>query len=528
MPVFPKPFVLLGAGVRSALTALRVRRHRGAVKAQHRTWRTLLEGFARTTSGRAARLGVGTTYAQFQTRVPLQTYEQLGPLIERMKRGEADVLWPGRCPYFALSSGTTTGRAKCLPVTKEMLTHFQAAARDSLLYYTARAGHIGALRGRQLFLTGPATLAPLPEAKPAEAYCGDPAAIALRELSATAHKHYFEPGEEIMRMADWPAQVQAIAERCWSRNITMLAGMPSWVLLVADALREHARFQQRSVKHLQELWPHLNCLVHGGQPLGPFVEELRQVLGPAVNFHEVYPAVEGFIAAQDADAAEGLRLMADAGLFFEFLPLRDYDESRLADLGAKAMPLEGVKPGIDYVLLVTTPAGLCRYALGDIVRFVTTTPPRLVYVGRTKLQLRAFGEHMVEKDITDALAGVCASHGWRIVNFHVAPLFNNAFTGQARGRHEWWVELKPGTVDTPTGPVLAAELDVWLQRLSADYAAKRKGGSLELPVVRLVMPGVFEKWMRQRNRWGGQHKMPRCRSDREIADELARLARFYA
>jgi hypothetical protein len=161
-----------------------------------------------------------------------------------------------------------------------------------------------------------------------------------------------------------------------------------------------------------------------------------------------------------------------------------------------------------------------------VVRFVSVAPPRLLYVGRTKLQLSAFGEHVIEKEVTDSLVGLCQRRGWTIVNFHVAPLFMNTNTGQVRGRHEWWIELKPGTVATPTGPQMAAELDAELRRLNDDYDAKRKGGGLDAPFVRLVMPGVFEHWLRYQGKWGGQHKMPRCRSDRVIADELAQITNF--
>ena len=528
MSALPKPLVLLGANVRTAVMALRLRYGNDLVGAQHRTWRALMGRFACTDCGRAAHLGAGLSYAQFQARVPLQTYEQIAPLIERMMRGEADMLWPGRCSFYARSAGTTTGYPKSLPVTGEMMAHFRRAALAAGYYYTARTGHAGVLRGRHLFLGGSTALAPLPESRPFEAYGGELSSIVAFSLPAWVEKHLYEPGAEIAQIGDWDAKIKAITERCWQRDITLLAGMPSWLLCLAEALRARARSHQRPINQLQEIWPNLECLVHGGIPIGPFADELRQVVGPGVNFHEVYAAAEGFIAAQDTDSSQGLRLMADAGLFFEFLPMRDYDESRLASLGGKAVPLEGVRPGVDYALLVTTPAGLCRHALGDVVRFLTTKPPRLIYVGRTKLQLRAFGENVIEKEITDALTGVCARHGWQIVNFHTAPIFASSLTGQTRGRHEWWVELKPGTIETPTGPALAAELDAELQRLNADYTARRKSGVLEPPVVRLVMPGVFEQWMRHRSRWGGQHKMPRCRSDREIADELAQLARFHA
>jgi hypothetical protein len=192
------------------------------------------------------------------------------------------------------------------------------------------------------------------------------------------------------------------------------------------------------------------------------------------------------------------------------------------------VPLAGVQVGVDYALVMTTPAGLARYVIGDIVRFVSTVPPRLVYVGRTKLQLSAFGEHVIEKEVTDALSTVCRRHDCTIGNFHVAPIFANAATKQKLGQHEWWIELRSGSSPTVTRAQLESDLDTELQRLNEDYEAKRQGGGLAPPTVRLVAPGTFEHWLRLKGKWGGQHKMPRCRSDRAVADALARLVQTSA
>ncbi len=526
MPVLPKSLLTFGASLLTARTAARLRRNRSAVPAQHKALAHLLTRLAVTEQGRALGLAPGQSHAEFSRRVPLRTYEQFIPQIERMKRGEADVLWPGRCAFYAVSSGTTAGRTKYLPVTEDMLRHFRQAGLASLFYYAARTGHAGIFHGRHLFLGGATALAPLPEALATPAYAGDLSGITALNLPAWVEKHLYEPGADIAQMSDWPAKIADIAERTYNRDITLLAGIPSWLLILAEAVLQRASSGKARPTNLRAVWPNFECLVHGGVPLTPFADELRLVCGPGVNFHEVYPASEAFIAAQDAESAQGLRLIADAGIFYEFLPLMDYNENRLAEIGDQAVPLEGVRTGVDYVLLLTTPAGLCRYVIGDVVRFTSTEPPRLIYVGRTHLQLSAFGEHVIEKELTDSLFHVCQRHGWTIVNFHVAPLFMNSLTGQTRGRHEWWIELRPGTDATPTGPLLATALDEELQRLNEDYQAKRQGGGLDEPLVRLVMPGVFEQWMRNRGKWGGQNKMPRCRSDREIADELARFTRF--
>ncbi len=528
MPVLPKSFLTFGASLQTARTRRRLGRKSTAVPAQDRAFRSLAPKLAATAFGRRAGIEALMAYDEFQARVPLHTYEQLTPWIARMKRGEPDVLWPGQCSYYAVSSGTTAGRTKYLPVTGEMFAHFKRAGLDSLLYYSARVGHNRVFRGRHLFLGGSTTLAAVPDVEPFVAHTGDLSGLTTLHLPKSIERHLFEPGAEIARMEDWPAKIAAIVRRTRPLDISLVAGIPSWLLILAEALRNDDTQGAARAANLQEIWPNLECLVHGGVPPGPFLEDLREAFGPAVNFHEVYPASEGFIAAQDATPGEGLRLMTGAGLFFEFLPMREFDEARLPSLGPRAVPLAAVQAGQDYALVLTTPAGLCRYVIGDVVRFVSTEPPRLIYTGRTRLQLSAFGEHVIEKELTDSLLAVCHAHGWTITNFHVAPLFTASLTGQNRGRHEWWIELRPGTVQTPTGVPMAAQLDAELKARNEDYEAKRRGGGLEAPVVRLVMPGVFEHWMRHHGKWGGQHKMPRCRSDRVIADGLAQVARFNA
>jgi GH3 auxin-responsive promoter len=256
-------------------------------------------------------------------------------------------------------------------------------------------------------------------------------------------------------------------------------------------------------------------------PIGPFADELHATFGAGVTFHEVYPASEGFIAVQDDEPAAGLRLLTDRGLYFEFLPLAHYDETSLDLCGDHIVPLAGAQPGVDYVILLTTPAGLVRYIIGDIVRFTSLKPPRLVYAGRTKLQLSAFGEHVIERELTEAFATVCRQHGVSAGNFHVAPLFPDPAQGRPVGRHEWWIELRG---DGAPGPApFAADLDRELATRNDDYAAKRAGHGLAPPTVRFLRAGVFETWLKSSGKWGGQSKTPRCRSDRHVAEQLATI-----
>ena len=508
--------VALGAGLHATRVNRRFRVPGADVAAQERTWDGLRAGYAASAWGRQDGVHRGMSYEEFRTRVPLRDYEAFAPAIERMKCGEADVLWPGRCAHFAVSSGTTAGRTKFLPVNAAMLAHFRQTGLDSLCLYARRAGHARVFRGRHLFLGGSTALAPLPEAHPFAAWSGDLSGIAAAHLPGWVRRHLYEPGAEIAQMADWPAKIWAIAAQTAGRDVSLVAGIPSWLLVLAAELR-----RQTGCRSLDSLWPNLECLVHGGVPVGPFAEELRSEFGENVGFHEVYPASEAFIAAQDAGPGEGLRLLADAGILYEFLPLALFDPARLPELGASAVPLAGVKAGTDYVLLLSTPGGLRRYVIGDVVRFITTEPARLVYVGRTRLQLSAFGEHVIEHELTVTLAEVSAGLGRRVVNFHVAPLFT-AGTGRRRGCHEWWIELRAAGGSGAPATRWAEELDAQLRRRNDDYEAKRQGGGLDLPAVRLVPEGTFEVWLRSRGKWGGQNKMPRCRSDRVIADELAR------
>ena len=522
MPVIPKCLLTAGSRLLSARTSRRLHDPKRILPAQAKTFAQLTSAMSRCSFGRENGIHPGMTYTQFQATIPLRSYEQFIEPIERMKRGQADVLWPGTCSHYAVSSGTTAGRTKYLPITRGMIDHFRQAGLDSLTYYTARTGKTSIFGGKHLFLGGSTTLAKIEEAKPFEAWAGDLSGITALNLPGWVDHHLYEPGAAIAQIGDWPEKIKAIAERTHNRDIRLVAGIPSWVLILAAAVRARAASSGSAHSDLRSVWPNLECLVHGGVPIAPFIDELRAALGSGVNFHEVYPASEGFIATQDADASLGLRLMTDVGLFYEFLPLADFDETRLDQLGPKAMPLEGVKVGVDYVLLLTTPAGLCRYVIGDVVRFMSVDIPRLVYAGRTRLQLSAFGEHVIEKELTDTLTTVCQRHGWSIANFHVAPLFVDSSAGRNRGCHEWWIEFKT-TAGAEAAAVLARDIDVELIRLNDDYEAKRKGRGLEPPTVRLVASGIFEQWMRAHGKWGGQSKMPRCRSDREIADELAKL-----
>jgi len=525
MPVLPKSVLVFGASLQTARTARQIRRKDNGAAAQSLALNQLLARQAATDFGHDHGLEPGLRYETFRQRVPLQTYDALLPYLDRMRAGESDVLSPGHGTAFATTAGTILGTPKAIPLNAEMIAHFRDTALRALFCYTARARDTRVLDGRQLLLGASTALIPIASA-PFDAHEGPLAGILARHLRPWASHHFLAPEIAVSDLPHGPEKIAALAADAFPRDIRLLAASPNWLLELAPALlREHAR-DGHAASDLASIWPHLQVVVHGGSPLTPFRDEVRRFVGRSVEFHEIYACAEGFIAAQDEAEDEGLHLFTDAGLFFEFIPLADFLSTSLEHAGSKAVPLEHVAVGRDYVIVLTTPAGLTRYVLDDVVRFTSTQPPRLVHVGRTPFTLNSLGEMVNERDLTEALATVCQRHNWSVSHFHVAPLSTSSLTGQSRGRHEWWLELKPGTMETPRGPAIAPELDAELRPRCAAYDTRRRSGGIEAPLVRLVMPGVFESWMKRQLDWSPLRKLPRSRPDRSIADELAAIARF--
>ncbi len=510
-----------GARLLGARTRRMMMQPRRTPANQERILARLLAGYARSRQGSIHGIHAGMGYEEYAACVPLRTYEGFAPHIDRLREGARNELWPGPCRYLALSSGTTAGPSKYLPVNAPMLEHFRQAGLQSLLLFTARTGRAGIFDGRHLFLGGATALQKLTPDGGNDVFAGDLSGITAMHLPRWAKTLLYEPGTEIAQIEDWPKKVEAIVERTWTRDIRLVAGIPSWLLVLFEALARHARAEGVAWQGLRSIWPSLECLVHGGVPVEPYAAQLRAFTGPEVDFHEVFPASEAFIAAQDGASGHGLRLLDNAGIFYEFVPADQIGGDGQPVRGAAALPLEECRLGVDYAVALSNPAGLCRYLIGDIVRFLSIDPPRLHYVGRTRLQLSAFGEHVLERELTQSLVNASEEFGLSIGHFHVAPVFSSAIAGRSRGAHEWWIELASGHAHADS---LATSLDRALNQLNDDYSAKRRGHGLTMPHVHLVPLGTFETWLRSKGRWGGQSKMPRCRSDRLIADELARLS----
>jgi len=522
MTLAPRFLINFWAGFQVAKFVRHLKSVGRGIGAQEKTFSSLLTQIAKTEFGREHGLHPGISYAQFRENVPPRLYDYFIPHIQRMMSGEAGVLSPERCTLFVETAKTTGDHPKVLPVTEGMLKHYRRGLRDTLFLYASRTGHTGVFLGRHLH-TGASTALVDDNGIFRTSLDG----ILTLSLTPWAEANLRSPPPAVAHLPEGPEKLQATAQCMVGRDVTLIAGTPASVYAFSAVAREAASTGKRRMTTLQAMWPNLECFVHTGAPLGLYTEIMRGALGPTVNFHELYAAAEGIFAAQDNGHPSALRLLTDAGIFFEFLPLRDFNEETLGNLGALCLPLDRISAGVDYVLLVTTPAGLCRYVPGDIVRFVSVDPPRLLFGGRTQLQLNAFGERVTERELFESLLVVCQQHGWQPVSFHVAPYHFRAAAGQTLSSHEWWLELRTHTMKTPTANVIAPALDAELSRRNSDYAAKRTNHSLDLPSIRLVVPGVFEQWSKSQGKTANASKIPVCRSDRLIADQLAQFTRFH-
>lgn len=509
MTIVPRPLVDFIARLRIGRLRHRLQAQGTGAAEQDATLRGLLAQFARTDYGRRHRLTAAMTYEEFRTGVPLRTASDLRPFTERMAGNAGDVLWPGTCHQFVYTAGTVDGAPKLLPVTPAMADHFRRTLADAWLLAALRRDATTLFHGRHLQIGASTALR-----RASGALAGYLDGIVRTNLSDWTGLHLCAPDAALAERPEGPEKTRAIATACAAQDIRLVCGTPGALVSLLGAARAAGA-----------KWPALECCVHTGALLGVQEKPLAAQLGPQAWLHEVYVAAEGFFAAQDGESEHGLRLFTDAGLFFEFLPLRDLGGD-LAAHGAQCVPLADVRTDTEYALVVTTPAGLCRCLVGDTVRFVSTQPPRLLVTGRTQTRLNTFGEQVAERQLTDVLLDVCARSEWDLVQFHVAPTVTRVVP-RPHGHHEWWVELRPGTARTPTGPVLAEEIDSELTRRHRDYAARRRLGTLEAPVVRLVMPGVFERWSELNPTFGGPGKLAHCRNDRVMADQLAAVARFH-
>ncbi len=472
---------------------------------------TLLQMVARarqTEFGRTHGFHAIRSAAAYQERVPLRTYLEFGPLWARAAGGETDVAWPDRPRHWVKTSGTTAGD-KYIPVTPEAFSSHRKGGWDAFLLAAARVGAGPLLGGPLLFLGGSTTLVPHGNG----CLLGDLSGLVVRRLPPVIRSRY-SPGPDIASIGDWERRIVAIASHVASQDLRLLSGMPSWVAILLDRVAQARREAGRPVDTLGKCWPNLQVFIHGGVHFAPYLKGFEERMGRPIHRIEVYPASEGFVAVQ-TEPSDGLTLMLDYGIFYEFVPIEDLGSDR-----PRRHTVADVELDRAYAIVLTAPAGLWSYVLGDTVRFTARDPLRLQITGRTRHFVNAFGENVIVEEVEKALASACRATETAVSEFTVAPRYPSR--AEARGGHEWLIEFQHAPSDLAE---FARRVDEALMGLNHDYHTKRERGvGMVAPMVTSLPRGTFYQWMRSVGKLGDQHKVPRVTNDRTVADQLLQVA----
>lgn len=472
---------------------------------QWATLKRLLKVADQTRFGRGHCFERIRTPADYREYVPLRTYEDFWQRYWGDHHPLAtNLTWPGDPSYFALSSGTTSGATKFIPVTRPMLRSNHKAALTTLALSLAGRPRMPILTGKFFFLGGSTDLRPA-----GKSLAGDLSGIAAAEASP-ALRPFTYPPPDVGLMTDWNAKVERMASESLHLPITAVSGVPAWLLVLFERV-----LKLSGASTLAEAWPRLRLVIHGGTGFEPYRPLFRRVVGEGVSFHETYPCSEGFIATEDP-RHELLRVIPDHDIYFEFVPADELRADRPTRLG-----LWQVETGVNYAVAVTTCAGLWAYLIGDTVRFERRDPPLLRFTGRTAQFLSAFGEHLIGEEVERAVASAAATAGAEVVDFHAGPVF--PVDASQPGHHRYVVEFARPPRELAE---FARRLDEELSRLNEDYVAHRRGDlSMGPPEVLPVPAGGFAEWMRSRGKLGGQNKVPRLDNTGRVTAELVEWLR---
>ncbi|MEP3838810.1 MAG: GH3 auxin-responsive promoter family protein [Algibacter sp.] len=443
-------------------------------------------------------------YKTFAERVPIKNYDGWQDDIERSRRGESNIFWPTPIKWFAKSSGTTRAKSKFIPVSEESLEdcHY-AASKDLLCMYLNNNEDSQLFNGKSLRLGGSKELY-----KEKGTVYGDLSAILIDNMPFWA-EFSSTPSNKVSLMNDWEHKMQAIVNETINENVTSLAGVPSWMLVLLNNVLETTGKQ-----NLHDIWPNLEVYFHGGVSFTPYKDQYKKLLPkPGFKYYETYNASEGFFAIQDRNDSSELLLMLDYGIFYEFIPMDIY-----ATPQEHAIPLSEVKLHQNYAVIITTNGGLWRYKIGDTIRFTSLNPYRIKISGRTKHHINVFGEELIIENAEHALKKVCKRTKSEIVDFTAAPIF---MEGKEKGAHEWLIEFKTPPEDINYFNEL---LDNALKALNSDYEAKRYNNiTLNKPKINIARPQLFHNWLKSNDKLGGQHKIPRLSNTRDYLEELLKL-----
>lgn len=446
------------------------------------------------------------TVEDFKNRVPIQNYESLSPFIQRLMKGEQNILWPSDIKWFAKSSGTTAGKSKFIPVSQEAMEecHFKGG-KDLLAIYCHNNPETLMFSGKGLALGGSHQL----NIEGNDSFHGDISAILLQNLPFWA-QWIRTPDLSIALMDKWEEKIEKMVKATLSENVTNISGVPTWTLVLAR------RILEVTGKNLMEVWPNLELFVHGAVSFTPYRDQFRQLIpSDSFNYLETYNASEGFFGIQDRLRSDEMLLMLDYGVFYEFMPLTEYGKE-----DPLTIQLDEVELNKNYALVISTNAGLWRYVIGDTIKFTNKEPYRIKITGRTKLFINAFGEEVIIENSDNAIRIACEKTGALVRDYTVAPVY---FSSGENGAHEWMIEFEKAPLSLE---YFTDVLDTALKSLNSDYEAKRyKDMALRFPIVQHVPQGTFYNWLKYKGKLGGQHKVPRLCNDRLFMEEINEVLR---
>ena len=444
------------------------------------------------------------TYSDFIKNVPIRKYESIEHEIDQARKGIPNIFWHSKIKWFAKSSGTTNAKSKFIPVSKVALEdcHYKAV-KDMLSIYVCNNQHTKMFGGKNLRLGGSSEM----YEKNGTIY-GDLSAIIIQNLPLWAD-FSSAPSQKVALLSDWEIKMDKIIDETINEDITSLAGVPSWMLVLLNKILERT-----GKNNILEVWPNLEVYFHGGVNFNAYRKQYEKII-PKKNFqyYEIYNASEGFFAIQDQNNSQELLLMLDYGIFYEFIPMDAFNDENSA-----AIPLEKVQLETNYALVITTNAGLWRYLIGDTIKFTSIKPYRIKITGRTKHFINAFGEELIIENTEKALEIACKKTNTSIKEYSVAPVF---MENGKKGKHQWLIEFiqKPKNTD-----FFMEVLDTALKNINSDYEAKRYLNiTLEKPNLSIAKPNLFYNWLKNKKKLGGQHKIPRLSNDRKFIEELLQL-----
>ncbi|CAA0185088.1 conserved hypothetical protein [Tenacibaculum maritimum] len=465
-------------------------------KTQEKVFQYLISKAKKTAFGKDHNFSKIKTYEDFKKYVPIHDYEGLRSYVDRVVQGEKDVLWKGKPLYFAKTSGTTSG-AKYIPISKESMPTHIKSARNALLFYIAETNNASFVNGKMIFLQG----SPILE---------DKNGVKLGRLSGIA-AHYVPnyllknrlPSWKTNCIEDWDTKVNAIVEETIHENMSVISGIPSWVQMYFEKLIE------KTGKTVSELFPNFNFFIYGGVNFEPYKNKFETLIGKKIDYIELYPASEGFIAYQDSQKEEGMLLQLNSGIFYEFIPATEFFEENPTRISLKEVVL-----GVNYVIILNTSAGLWGYNIGDTVEFTTLNPYRIKVTGRIKHFISAFGEHAIGKEVEKALNDAIKGTEITVSEFTVAPQVNPE---KGLPYHEWFIEFEN---DPENLEELALKIDTSMQEQNVYYFDLIEGKVLRSLIIRKVKKGGFHEYMKSIGKFGGQNKIPQLSDNRKIAEVL--------